>query len=72
MDAPDGSIGTHGYISSDAEIQALFIASGRSIKPGVKLPSVDNVGVAPTVAKLFGVDLKNVDGEALTEILQSK
>jgi hypothetical protein len=71
-DAPEGSLGTHGYISSDAEIQALFIASGRGIKPGVKLQSVDNVDVAPTAAKLLGVELKNVDGKALTEILQSR
>jgi predicted AlkP superfamily pyrophosphatase or phosphodiesterase len=71
-DAPEGSLGTHGYISSDAEIQALFIASGRGIKPGVKLQSVDNVDVAPTAAKLLGLELKNVDGKALTEILQSR
>jgi predicted AlkP superfamily pyrophosphatase or phosphodiesterase len=72
VDAPEGSLGTHGYISSDPDIQALFIASGRGIKPGVKLQSVDNVDVAPTAAKLLGVELKNVDGRVLTEILQIK
>ena len=72
MDAPEGSLGTHGYISSDPDIQALFIASGRGIKPGAKLKSVDNVDVAPTAAKLLGVELKNVDGRVLTEILQIK
>ena len=72
VDAPEGSLGTHGYISSDPDIQALFIASGRGIKPGVKLKSVDNVDVAPTAAKLLGVELKNVDGRVLTEILQIK
>jgi predicted AlkP superfamily pyrophosphatase or phosphodiesterase len=71
-DASEGSLGTHGYISSDEEIQALFIASGRGIKPGVKLPSVNNVDVAPTAASLLGVDLKNLDGRVLTEILQPK
>ncbi len=72
VDAAEGGLGTHGYLSSDAEIQALFIASGRGIKPGVKLQSVDNVDVAPTAAKLLGVELKNVDGKSLTDILQSK
>ena len=70
VDAPEGSLGTHGYISSDPEIQALFIASGRGIKSGVKLQSVDNVDVAATAAKLLGVELKNLDGKVLTEILR--
>jgi predicted AlkP superfamily pyrophosphatase or phosphodiesterase len=71
-DASEGSLGAHGYVSSDPDIQSLFIASGRGIKPGVKLESVANVDVAPTAAKLLGVDLKNVDGKVLTEILQIK
>ena len=70
VDAPEGSLGTHGYVSTDPDIQALFIASGRGIKPGVKLESVDNVDVAPTAAKLLGVELKNVDGKVLTQILR--
>jgi predicted AlkP superfamily pyrophosphatase or phosphodiesterase len=72
VDAAEGSLGTHGYISSDPEIQALFIASGRGITPGVKLQSVDNVDVAPTAATLLGVELKNVDGRVLTEILEPR
>ena len=72
VDATEGSLGAHGYLSSDPEIQSLFIASGRGIKPGVKLQSVDNVDVAPTAAKLLGVELKNADGHMLTEILQNK
>jgi predicted AlkP superfamily pyrophosphatase or phosphodiesterase len=71
-DAVEGGLGTHGYVATDPDIQALFIASGRGIKPGVKLPSVDNVDVAPTAAKLLGVDLKNVEGKVLTGILQSR
>jgi hypothetical protein len=70
VDAPEGSLGTHGYLSSDPEIQALFIASGRGITPGAKLQSVDNLDVAPTAAKLLGVELKNVDGKPLTQILR--
>ena len=48
------------------------MASGRGIKPGAKLQSVDNVDVAPTAAKLLGVELKNVEGKVLTEILEIK
>jgi predicted AlkP superfamily pyrophosphatase or phosphodiesterase len=71
IDATEGSLGTHGYAASDPDIQALFIASGRGIKPGVKLETVDNVDLAPTAAHLLGVELKNVDGRVLTGILQN-
>jgi hypothetical protein len=30
---------------------------------------VDNIDVAPTAARLLGVELKDVDGRVLTEIL---
>ena len=33
VDAPPGSLGSHGYLASDPDLQALFIASGRGIKP---------------------------------------
>ena len=69
VDAPAGSLGAHGYIATDPDLRALFIASGRGIKRGVTLDVVDNLDVAPTAARLLGLDLKNVDGRVLTEIL---
>jgi len=69
-DTSEGSLGTHGYVSSDPDIQSLFIASGRGIAPGVRLDSVDNVDIAPTAATLLGVELRNVDGKVLTQILR--
>jgi predicted AlkP superfamily pyrophosphatase or phosphodiesterase len=69
IDAPEGSLGAHGYVSDDAEIQALFIASGRGIKPGATLDRVNNLDVAPTAANLLGVEMKSVEGRVLTEIL---
>lgn len=71
LDAPPGSLGAHGYISTDPDIQALFIASGRGIKPGVTLDAVRTIDIAPTAAQLLGVELKDVEGRALTEILLS-
>src|SRR5439155_12447183 len=47
--------GAHGYLSTDPEIQAIFIAWGRGIRPGVKLDVVENVDVAPTIAALLGL-----------------
>jgi len=69
IDAPEGSRGTHGYVSTDPDLQALFIASGRGITPGVTLDSVASVDVAPTAARLLGFELANPDGRVLTEVL---
>jgi predicted AlkP superfamily pyrophosphatase or phosphodiesterase len=68
-DAREGSLGAHGYVSTDPELQALFIASGRGIKAGVTLDSMNTIDLAPTMARLLGLELKDVDGRVLTEIL---
>jgi predicted AlkP superfamily pyrophosphatase or phosphodiesterase len=69
VDAPAGSLGAHGYVGTDPEMLSLFIAAGRGIRPGVKLDVIDNVDLAPTAARLLGIELKDVDGKLLTEIL---
>jgi predicted AlkP superfamily pyrophosphatase or phosphodiesterase len=69
LDAPAGSLGAHGYLATDPDLRALFIASGRGIRAGVALDAVNTIDLAPTAARLLGVDLPNVDGSVLTEIL---
>ena len=71
-DAVEGSFGAHGYVASDPELSAIFIASGRGIKAGVTLESVDTIDLAPTMAQLLGVELKDVDGKVLTAVLSEK
>jgi predicted AlkP superfamily pyrophosphatase or phosphodiesterase len=72
VDAPPTSLGTHGYVSTEPDIRALFIAFGRGIKPGVVLDSVKTIDVAPTAARLLGVELKDVEGRVLQEVLTGK
>lgn len=67
-DVPAGA-GTHGYLRTDAAMDATFIASGAGIKPGSKLGRIRNIDVAPTAAKLLGLELKDVEGRVLTGIL---
>jgi predicted AlkP superfamily pyrophosphatase or phosphodiesterase len=69
VDASEGSLGAHGYLASDPELGALFIAAGAGIQSGVTLQSVENVDVAPTIAHLLGLSLPGVDGRVLAEIL---
>jgi predicted AlkP superfamily pyrophosphatase or phosphodiesterase len=71
-DASEGSFGAHGYVNTDPELGAIFIASGRGIKPGVALDAIRNVDVAPTMARLLGLDLPNADGSVLAAILTGR
>jgi predicted AlkP superfamily pyrophosphatase or phosphodiesterase len=62
--------GTHGYLNSDPEMQAIFIAWGKGIRPGVHLDRFPNVDVAPTIAALLGIEMKNISGQPLLQILK--
>jgi predicted AlkP superfamily pyrophosphatase or phosphodiesterase len=62
--------GTHGYPASDPELDGIFIASGAGIKPGVVIPRVSNLDVAPTIAKLLQLEIPGVEGRVLTEVLR--
>jgi predicted AlkP superfamily pyrophosphatase or phosphodiesterase len=65
-----GYLGTHGYPASDPELDGIFIAQGNRIKPGVALPRVANLDVAPTIAQLLGLQIPQAEGRVLTEILR--
>jgi predicted AlkP superfamily pyrophosphatase or phosphodiesterase len=61
--------GSHGYDSYLPDMYATFVAWGAGIKPGAKLGVVENTSVAPTVAKLLGVEIPNAEGRSLNEAL---
>ena len=63
------NLGYHGYLASNARMNALFIAAGRGIKSGRKTGIIDNLDVAPTIAHLLGTQLSGTDGKVITEIL---
>jgi predicted AlkP superfamily pyrophosphatase or phosphodiesterase len=62
--------GAHGYLNTDAEMNAIFIAAGAGIRPHVVLDEIRNLDVAPTIAKLLGLEMKNIEGKPLVAILQ--
>ena len=49
--------GTHGYLSSDPEMLATFVAWGRGVRKGGKIDVIDNVTVAPLIANLLGLQM---------------
>lgn len=64
-----GNQGHHGFLSRNPKMNASFIAWGRGIKPGARLGIINNVDVAPTLAKLLDQSLTGTDGRVLTELL---
>ena len=51
-------------------MNSLFVASGQGIRDGVTLPVIENIDVAPTVARILGLELPSTDGRVLTEVLK--
>ena len=62
--------GTHGYINTDPQMQAIFIAAGAGVPKGVRLGRIANLDVAPTIAALLGLEMKNVQGHAIEPIVK--
>ncbi len=63
-------IGAHGYLNTDPDMNAIFIAWGAGIQKGIKLPEIRNVDVAPTIARLLGIEMSGVAGQALANVLE--
>ncbi len=70
--AGETTTGSHGYLSTEPKMNAIFVASGSGIKTGTKLDSLDNIDLAPTVARLLGISLPEASGRVLTEILDDE
>jgi len=54
--------GTHGFDPDAPEMQAVFIAHGPSIRPGVRLERMDSVDVQPLLGRLLGIEVPAGDG----------
>ncbi len=63
-------LGAHGYPNSMSDMQALFVASGAAVKPGITLGTISNLRVAPTIARILDLSLPDAKEQALDEILR--
>ena len=61
--------GSHGHDADLPELQATFVAWGAGIKPGTRLGQISNLDVAPTIAKLLGLNIPNAEGKPLSKAL---
>jgi len=62
-------LGTHGQRPTYADNAAFFLASGAGIARGREMAQIRSRDVAPTVARVLGVDMGAVEGRALEQAL---
>lgn len=60
--------GTSGYLPSRSEMRGMFIAAGKGIKPNTRIEYARLVDIAPTIARLLGLELKTSRGHAISGI----
>lgn len=63
--------GAHGFIPAEPRMFTGLIAAGAGIRAGVPLPSVRQIDIAPTVARLLGFTMPNVDGIPLRGLMDT-
>lgn len=63
-------VATHGYDPLTDNYRTFFMASGAGVKKGVVVPSINIVDEGPTMAKLLGLRMNNVDGKVIEDIIQ--
>ena len=61
--------GLGGYLPTQPGSAVGFVAWGSGVRSGVRVPSLSQVDVAPTVAELLGVELPGADGQPQRGIL---
>jgi predicted AlkP superfamily pyrophosphatase or phosphodiesterase len=62
-------LGTHGQRPTYADNAAFFLASGAGIARGREIAQIKSRDVAPTVARVLGVDMGAVEGSVLEQAL---
>jgi hypothetical protein len=61
--------GLGGYLPTLDGSEVGFVAWGAGIRPGVRVPKMSQVDVAPTAAALLGLRLPDADGKTVVGIL---
>lgn len=59
----------HGYLPAHPDMHTSVVLSGRGVRKGARIGHVRSLDIAPTIARLLGVELRDVEGRVLTEAL---
>lgn len=61
--------GQHGYLPGNPQLRTGLIVAGAGIKAGVEVSFARQIDIAPTIARLLGFEMKDVDGVEMSGIL---
>jgi hypothetical protein len=62
--------GVGGYVSAGPALDPGFVAWGRGIRQGIRIPVMRQTDVAPSLARLLGLTLDKAEGRALVGLFQ--
>jgi len=62
--------GQHGQLPWRAKLMTGFVAVGPGAKAGASVEKIRLIDIAPTVAKVLNLDMKDVEGRVLSEVLK--
>jgi len=62
--------GAHGFLPTETRMHTGFIAAGAGIRRDVPLPLLRQIDVAPTIARLLGFTMPDVDGVPIVGVLK--
>ena len=60
--------GTHGYLPDQPDMLSMCIVSGPGLKAGTKLGKIRAIDIAPTVARILGIELPTAEGKPLERV----
>jgi predicted AlkP superfamily pyrophosphatase or phosphodiesterase len=62
--------GTHGYLPDQPDMLATLVLSGAGVRRGVTVEKSSNQDVAPTIARLLGIEFPTATGQVLEDALE--
>lgn len=63
------NVADHGFLPCQRTMRTMLLAKGRGIRSRISLPKASLINIAPTIAKLMNLPMKNMDGTCLNNIL---
>jgi hypothetical protein len=66
---PAARYGDHGFLPTEPRMHTGLIAAGDGIARGAVLPLARQIDIAPTAARLLGIDMADIDGVAMVGLL---
>lgn len=61
--------GDHGYTPDAPAMHTGLVIAGAGVKPGVVVPLARQLDIAPTIARLLGFEMKDVEGAPMVGLL---